>query len=272
MRVDFWGVRGTVVASGKDRVKYGGHTICSSLSISDKEVIVIDAGTGIKKLGDKLIEKIGKGPFHIYLLLTHFHLDHITGLPFFAPLYSPHAVLTVYAPSSPQESQNYLEKIMSGRFFPIDFEETPSRKFFKKIPEHGFKIGQVFISACPLHHPQGSVAYRLQKGEQSLVLATDTEHPEKGMDKRLASFVNQTDVLVYDAMFTPEEYESGRKGWGHSTWLAGTEIAQAAGVQSLYLSHFNPNHSDKIIDASIALSKDKFPRTFGAREGQSVIF
>ncbi len=272
MKIDFWGVRGTVPVSGKNKIKYGGHTICSSLSIADRKIIVVDAGTGIKKLGDKLIKKIDEEPFHIYLLLTHFHLDHIMGLPFFAPLYSANTVLTVCSPSSPQVSKNYLKKIMSGRFFPLDFEKTASRKFFKRMPEDGLKISQVLISTCPLHHPQGSVAYRLEAKEQSIVLATDTEHPARGVDKRLVSFASQANVLVYDAMFTPKEYESGRKGWGHSTWLAATETARAAGVQNLYLSHFNPDHSDKSIDAFISLARKKFPRTFGARGGQSIIF
>jgi len=272
MNVDFWGVRGTVPVSGKDIIKYGGHTMCASLSISEREVIVVDAGTGIKRLGDRLIKETGKGRLNIHLFLTHFHLDHIIGIPFFAPLYSANAVLTVYAPSSPREGQDYLKKIMSGRFFPVDFEEAPSKKFFKKMPEDELKISEVLISACPLLHPQGSVAYRLQEGERSIVMATDTEHPEFGVDQRLTSFVNQADILVYDAMFTPEEYKSGRKGWGHSTWLAGTEIARAAGVGSLYLSHFNPDHSDKNIDEFISLAKNKFPHTFGAREGKSVIF
>jgi len=272
MKVDFWGVRGTVPVSGKDKIKYGGHTICTSLSISEGEVIVVDAGTGIKKLGDRLIKEKGKGRINIHLFLTHFHLDHIMGIPFFAPLYSQNVILTIYTSSSPQESREYLRKIMKGRFFPADFEKTPSQKFFKKMPGDNLKIGQLLISVCPLHHPQGSVAYRLQEGERSVVLATDTEHPEFGVDQRLSSFVNQADILVYDAMFTPEEYISGRKGWGHSTWLAGTEIARAAEVGSLYLSHFNPDHSDKTIDGFISLAKNKFPRTFGAREGKSVIF
>lgn len=272
MRIDFWGVRGSVPVCGKDKNKYGGHTPCASLFISDKEIIIIDAGTGIKRLGDSLIKDIGKKVINIHLFLSHFHLDHITGLPFFAPLYSSNTILTVYASSSPQETERYLSRIMAGRFFPVDFEKTLSQKAFKKMPEESLKIGNIIISTCPLRHPGGSIAYKIGNGRKSIVFATDTEHPEKGVDQRLASFARQTDILVYDATLTLEEYESGRQGWGHSTWLAATKVAREAEVRNLYLSHFNPDHSDKVIDRFISLAKKEFANTFGAREGIPVIF
>lgn len=272
MRVEFWGVRGTSPVSGKDKIKYGGHTLCASLELSDNEFVIIDAGTGIRRLGEKLEEERRGGPLHLHMFLTHFHLDHIMGIPSFRPLYSSEANLTFYAPAPPEETKKYLSIIMGGRFFPMDFEETSSKKTFKEAPTKDFSLGELQISSCPLRHPQGSIAYKIEADRGSIVFATDTEHPEKGVDKRLLAFAQGAEAFIYDAMFTPEEYEAGRRGWGHSTWLAGTQVGGEAGVQTLYLSHYNPSHSDSQIDEILSLARIEFPRTKAAREGMNVAF
>jgi len=266
MRLEFWGVRGSTPVSGNDKNKYGGNTLCACLTTSEGERIIIDAGTGIKKLGDQLISQKGEEPLNIHLLFTHFHLDHIMGLPFFAPLYSPETTLNIYAAYSPEETEKYLSGLMAGRYFPLEFSGTPSRKIIKKISEKEFQIGGAHVSHCPLHHPQESVSYKIQEEEKRIVFATDTEHPEKGVDERLVSFSREADILIYDAMFTPEEYESGRRGWGHSTWLEGTKVAREAGIHSLLFSHFNPDHSDKQIDEFISLARGEFSQANGAIE------
>ncbi len=271
MELEFLGVRGSMPVSGDDRNKYGGHTLCACIVTSDGEWIIIDAGTGISKLGDIFASKEEEKPRNHHLLLTHFHLDHITGLPFFAPLYSSNATLHFHAACDPEQTEEYLSGLMAGKYFPLDFKETPSKKIFKKIPENNFQIGEADISSIPLNHPQESVAYKIQDRGKTIVFATDTEHPEEGIDQKLVSFARDADILVYDAMFTPEEYASGRQGWGHSTWLEGTKVAEEANVDKLYLSHFNPDHSDNQIDEIISLACEKFPQTYGAREGHKEI-
>lgn len=270
MKLEFWGVRGSMPTSGKDKNKYGGYTSCYYLVTSEGEWIIVDAGTGIKNLGESLLRQCGESLIEIHLLMTHFHLDHIIGLPYFAPLYSPRTILNIYADSSPEETEKYLCGLMGARYFPVEFGETPSKKVYKKIPEKEFNIGGVSISYCPLTHPQTSVSYKLQEKEKKIVFATDTEHSEEGLDLRLASFAREADIFVYDAMFTPEEYQSKRQGWGHSTWLEGTKLANEAGVRKLYLSHFNPDHSDNQIDEFISLAREKFPQTYGATEGLTI--
>jgi len=266
MKLEFLGVRGSTPVSGKGKDKYGGHTLCACLNTSRGEWIIIDAGTGIKKLGDRLARERGAKPLHLHILFTHFHLDHIIGLPFFAPLYSPKTTLSFYADCSGEQTEKYLSGLMTGRYFPIKFKETPSRKIFKKIPERRFKIGELEVSFCPLRHPQGCLSYKIQDREKRIVFATDTEHPQDGLDERLVAFARRADILIYDAMFTPEEYNSGRQGWGHSTWFEATKVASEAGVLNLYLSHFNPDHSDKDIDSIISQARKKFTRTYGAIE------
>lgn len=272
MELTFWGVRGTVPVSGKDITKYGGHTPCASVISSEGGIIIIDAGTGIRKLGDMIISEKRSEPTPIHLLLTHFHLDHIIGLPFFAPLYSSLASITFYAPASPENTEKYLSGIMSERYFPFELMNTKSKKIFKKLPDGNFTIGEIQVSHIPLNHPHGCVSYSLCEGDRSVIFATDTEHPENGMDEELVSFATGANFLIYDATYTPEEYESGKRGWGHSTWLEGTRVAREAKVKELYLSHFNPNHPDKRIDGIVSSARKEFPNSEGAKEGLKKIF
>jgi len=272
MRLEFLGVRGSTPVSGKERNKYGGHSPSACLSLPNGEWIIIDAGTGIKKLGDRLARKLGEKPLKIHILLTHFHLDHIIGLPFFAPLYLPKATINFYADSSGKQIEKYLSGLMAGRYFPVKLRETASKKIFKEVPEKKLYIGGLEVSHCPLLHPQGSLSYKIKHRTKKIVFATDTEHPQNGLDERLAAFARGADIFIYDAMFTPEEYDSGRQGWGHSTWLAGTKLARAAAVHKLYFSHFNPDHSDKTIDRIVFLARQNFSKTFGAREGVELNF
>ncbi|HHF51639.1 MAG TPA: MBL fold metallo-hydrolase [Candidatus Aminicenantes bacterium] len=270
MELTFWGVRGSVPVSGKKYVKYGGHTPCASLFSSDKDLIVIDAGTGIMRLGESLMKNRDKKYFHIHLVFTHFHIDHIMGLPFFPSLFSRETKVSFYSPLKPGETQKLLSTLMGGRFFPIPFGKTGAEKNFMEVPSGDFCIGNVRISHIPLNHPQGSFAYRFSEKGRSILFATDTEHPEEGIDEQLVSLAKKADVFIYDATFTPGEYKKGRKGWGHSTWKQGTRIAQKSGVGKLYLSHFNPSHSDKKIDNIIRNAREVFPETYGAREGATL--
>ena len=203
-KLEFWGVRGTVPVWGQDKQKYGGHTLCSFIASSEDDKIIVDAGTGIIELGNSLMSEAGSGQLHIHLLLTHFHLDHIMGMPFFPLLYRQNTLITFYSPVDTEEMEGYLSDLMRGKYFPVDFKDTSSQKEFVQIPRDGFRIGDVQVWAHDLHHPQGSVAYKFLYQDKIFILATDTEHPEKGVDEELAAFCRGADILVCDAMFTPE--------------------------------------------------------------------
>ncbi len=271
MEFTFLGVRGSTPASGKNFNEYGGHTSCSLVQLQDREIIVVDTGTGIIGWGQDLMKSPAGSSLRLNILFTHFHLDHLMGILFFDPLYSPSTQITFYSSLYPKSLEKCLSNLMGGRFFPIKFMETPSKKIFRKIPPGKFRIGGIQISHCPLNHPQGALAFKFQNKHRSVVLATDTEHPKDGIDEELAAFAHGADYLIYDAMLTPSEYRAGKKGWGHSTWEEGIKVAKKAEVGRLVLSHFNPIHTDSKIDQILSQSKKKLPKTFAAREGQKII-
>jgi phosphoribosyl 1,2-cyclic phosphodiesterase len=267
MDVQFWGVRGTFPSPGRDKIRHGGHTPCASVLSRSGEIIIVDAGTGIKDFGDCLVRERGKEPLRATLLLTHFHLDHVIGFPFFAPLFLGDAEITVYAPALPADTQRYLGGLVTGRYFPVELFDTKSRKTYKEVPRGELVLGGIKVTHHRLHHPQGSLAYRFEEDGKSIVFATDTEHPENGVDDDLATFAAGASHLVYDATFTPDEYANGKRGWGHSTWLEGTRLAAAAGAADLLLSHLNPDHGDDLVDGLAASAREHFPRTSAARQG-----
>ncbi len=195
MDIEFWGVRGTTPVSGKDRQKYGGATPCASVVSSAGDIVIVDAGTGIKRLGESLMTRPRDGKLRLHILLTHFHLDHVLGLPFFAPLYAAGAAITFYSPLSPSDTEKQLRGLMSGRYFPVDFKETASAKKYVRVEQDPLTIGKFEISGCPLNHPQGSFGYRIADRSGSIVFATDTEPPEAGLDERLAGFIRGADFL-----------------------------------------------------------------------------
>lgn len=265
MQLEFLGVRGTFPTPDGDRARYGGHTTCSAIRLGPAAHLVIDAGTGLRGLGERIMQEAGAGEIRVDLFLTHFHLDHVLGLPFFAPLYSPRTVLAVHAPGDPLAAKKALAGLMDAPYFPVKFEATAARKEF--LGNKPKIVGGVRISSCPLQHPQGSVAYRLETDEWSLVHATDTEHPAAGLDGRLAGLAAGATWLVYDATYTPEEYAAGKQGWGHSTWLAGAALAEAARAKTLVLAHFNPAHADADIERLLGAARERFPRTIAAAQG-----
>jgi ribonuclease BN (tRNA processing enzyme) len=269
MELEFWGVRGSAPASGRKSARHGGQTPCALLRSRGGDLLIVDAGTGIRRLGERLMSASGRGALELHILLTHFHLDHIIGLPFFAPLYSAQAAITFYSPGAPQETERYLSGLQLGRYFPVEFRETASRKKFVRADERGFRVGKFRVSYCPLNHPQGSVAYRIDERGRSVVFATDTEPPEQGFDERLAGFIRGATFFVCDATFTPRECRV-RQGWGHSSWLDGTRLARAGGVKNLVLSHLNPDHEDALVTRMVGLARKEFRKTFAAREGWTV--
>ena len=277
MQVRFWGVRGSIPSPGAQTVKYGGNTSCIQLSLDrlDRHLI-IDAGTGIRDLGSHLLasSQNGQAP-KTDLFLTHTHLDHIIGFPFFAPLFRPDWALDVYGPLTCEEDdlEAVLGTQLSYRFFPVRQTELAAEVNYTNLPEGHFDLGDgITLSTTYLNHPLLCLAYRFDYGDRRICTGYDTEpfqnpfSPDphdpasteamvlEGMraaeeaNQRLESFVQGADLLIHDAQYTFEEYEAQNKGWGHTAIEDAISLAERAGVKQLILFHHDPQRTDAQLD------------------------
>lgn len=268
MRIRFWGVRGSIACPGPETVRYGGNTPCIEVRCGD-HIIVLDAGTGLRALGNSLNpdEKL------VDLFLTHCHLDHITGLPFFAPLFAAGPRIRLWAGNltPPENIEQVVRKLMSSPLFPVEVE------IFKAMIEfHDFRAGEtlqpfddVTVRTAPLDHPDGVTGYRIEYAGRVFALLSDTEGFPGKHDKELLSLAQDADLIVYDTTFTEQEIVH-RAGWGHSTWERGARLAEQAGAKQLCLFHHDPSHDDDFMDKLAADASAARPNTITAREGQII--
>jgi phosphoribosyl 1,2-cyclic phosphodiesterase len=264
--VRFHGVRGSLATPGLATAAVGGNTSCVEVTCGDTR-IVLDAGTGLRGIGDALATTGGS---ETTLLLSHLHWDHIQGLPFFTPIYLPgHRVEVISGPNGVLPLEAALRRQMSAPFFPVDFEEVSSQLRAREARAgEALAIGPATVRMARLNHPDPVWGYRIEHAGRSVVYATDTEH-YACVDPVLARLAAGADVLIYDAQYTPDEYP-GKVGWGHSTWAAAVELARAAGVKTLVLFHHDPRRSDGAVAELEARAREVFPSVMAAREGMVV--
>ena len=263
MYIKFWGSRGSIPVSGPQFIKYGGDTACVEIRTKNDEVIIVDAGTGIRGLGNKLIEEKKK---RIHLIFTHAHWDHIIGFPFFKPAYLPDTRIVVAGCSDSQAAiTNILSDVMEPPFFPVTMSELKSTIHFAGSCQESITIDSIRIFPINLNHPNNAIGYKFEEEEKTFVYLTDNEigftapgvkelafHHPGGMDYRdYVEFSRNADVLVHDAEYTHEEYHNGRISWGHSCSRDVVELALDAGVKRLGLFHHNQDRSDEEVDAIV---------------------
>lgn len=262
LTVRFLGVRGSIATPGADKTA-GGNTACVEVTAGDTRII-LDAGTGLRTLGD---ERMAKGPRHSTILLSHLHWDHVAGLPFFTPIYVPgHRVEIASGPNGVMPHDDAIRSLFRAPFFPVDYAQLADQVSTRELrANEKFTIGDITITMAKLNHPDPVYGFRLEHGGHSIVYATDTEH-FACVDPTLKKLAAGADILIYDSQYTPEEYPS-KVGWGHSTWLAGAELARAAGVPQLVLFHHDPNRTDAQLAEIEAAAQGNLPGTVAAREG-----
>ena len=270
----FWGARGSIPTPGAGTVRYGGNTSCVEIR-SGEEIIILDAGTGLRGLGNALAAEFKKRPLHLTLLITHTHWDHIQGLPFFAPIYNPRCRLRLVCSEGARTGLiNALTGQMESTYFPVPFSELPSNIEIEELKNFSFTIGQVSIRTLRANHPGNCVGYRLLTPEVLLTFFPDTE-PRPGKDMEMIDFVRESDALILDSQYTAAEYKQ-HVGWGHGCVDDSVALAIAANVKKLYLFHHDPDRNDEQLDAllkharSLATAKKSKLQIEAAREGTSI--
>jgi len=273
MKVKFYGVRGSLPVCGREFERYGGNTTCIKiLRENANRIAIIDAGTGIRNLGKEIIQE-GISQKVINILFSHFHWDHIQGLPFFRPAYNKNQKIGILAMGRKGKIKNLKEIFslqMQKEYFPIRIEAMGAH--FEFLTYGGMQtIYGAMVKAVAQHHLYygGSYGFRIEDESVSLVVCTDVEHID-GIDKNIVNFARGADLLIHDGQYTAQEYKK-YKGWGHSTCEQAAKVAKQAQVKRLIITHHDPDHNDDFLDAMEKKCQKLFPNSLFAKEGMEVV-
>ncbi|SEM66243.1 Phosphoribosyl 1,2-cyclic phosphodiesterase [Syntrophus gentianae] len=252
MIVRCWGARGSISVSGKEYVKYGGDTSCIEIRTQEEKVIIVDAGSGIRGLGNQLLEE---RRFEYSLLFTHAHWDHVIGFPFFKPIYHPGVRMEIFGcPFVATSAQEMLSRILRPPNFPLTLADLRAHLTCRTSCVEPFEIGSMRITPIPLSHPDGGGGYRFEEDGKSFVLLTDNEltyrHPGGLSYEDYIRFCEGADLLIHDAEYTEADYLK-KKAWGHTVYRDALRLAMDAGVAKLGLFHHNQDRTDSELDAMV---------------------
>lgn len=272
MRIKMWGVRGSIPTPGPDTVEFGGNTSCYEVRAGGA-IVVLDGGTGLRLLGQSLLPEM---PIEAWMFFSHVHWDHIQGFPFFTPAFVRGNVIHLHGGLNVTRT---LEETLAGQMdypsFPVHLSEMGGTMTFRDLHEgEVVQVGpnrDVVVSNARGNHPNGVYAYRIDHDGKSVCYITDSEHYAI-VDPKLLKLAKGADVLIFDAMYTPEEYAGTagggpKTGWGHATFAAACELATAAGVKQLVLHHHDPNQNDAMVRDKERRARELFPNTIAAKEG-----
>lgn len=257
MIVRCYGARGSIPVSGEEYLKYGGDSTCMEIRTKNDEIIIVDAGSGIRRLGNRLMSE---GRFKYTIFFTHSHWDHILGFPFFKPLFDAKTTIDLKGcPNAQGNIRKLLSKSMTAPLFPIQFDDLKATINYDGTCPTTFKIDSVRISTIILSHPNAGIGYRFVEDDKVFVFLTDNElgyrHKGGRSFEEYAQFARNADLLVHDAEYTPDQYAT-TIGWGHSTYLDALELALAAGVKRFGLFHHNQDRPDVDLDAIVRKCMD----------------
>lgn len=272
MRIRFWGVRGTIPTPGPTTIKYGGNTSCVQVTTHDKQLIIIDAGSGIRHLGKELM-KNSQGRITGSILISHTHWDHIQGFPFFAPAFGRSNRFVVVGR---KRVGKQLAETMAGQFIepylPFSYNSLPADLIVKEINDgETIIIGDnTKVTVADLNHPGGCLGFRIESNGVVFVYCSDVMHYDDGFDQNLLELAQGADLLVHDSHFASLEERNRFKEYGHSSWIEAAQAAIEARVNCLGLFHYAPDLSDSELDEILIKAREVFPRTILTREGMEI--
>lgn len=270
--VHFWGVRGSIACPGSETVRYGGNTPCIEMRVGGKRLI-FDGGTGLRVLGQSLLSQM---PVEAYMFFTHSHWDHIQGFPFFVPAFIKGNQFHIHGAIAPNGStiEQRLNDQMLHPNFPVPLQIMGAQLEFNDIEiGEAVEIDDIKVENALLNHPGEAVGYRVNWRGYAAAYITDTEHFPERLDENVLWLARNADLMIYDATYTDEEYNSktaSKVGWGHSTWQEAVKVAKAANVKKLVIFHHDPLHNDNFLDRIGEQAAQQFPNSLMAREGLSI--
>jgi phosphoribosyl 1,2-cyclic phosphodiesterase len=269
MQIKFYGTRGSTPVCDPGFFKYGGNTTCVLITFSTGAIAILDAGSGIRKLGNDLIARGHEQFEEIIIGFSHTHWDHIQGFPFFKPAYDPRRTFTMAICGIDRtgvDLRRVFETQMNASFFPVPLENLGATFNFQQLELSGYTHPSgITVDASRHNHPGGAFGYRIREGDTTVVYCTDVEHGD-AINPNVVALAHDADLLIHDAQYTPEELPAKRY-WGHSTWEQAVEVAEQAGVKRLALTHHDPEHDDAFIEKMEKECLERFPNAFFAREG-----
>ncbi|HXX28156.1 MAG TPA: MBL fold metallo-hydrolase [Terriglobales bacterium] len=270
MRIKFWGVRGSTPAPQPENMRYGGNTSCVEVRHGD-QLYVLDCGTGFRVLGQALRKEFNGSPVSAHVFVSHFHWDHIQGLPFFGPLYDNRENHFQFHCSNRTRSlKEVFEAQMASPYFPVGLHQMQARQDFYNLNEGPLDLGDVRLETMWLNHPQGCMGFRIETRDGVMVYATDNEPGDSVFDRNVRQLAAGADVLIYDAQYLPDEYLARRRGWGHSHWREAVNVAMESGAKELVLFHHDPDHNDSCIDQAVKEARNYYARVRAAAEGTEI--
>ena len=274
-KLSFWGVRGSTPTVDPAAWRFGGNTPCLDLVAPDGTQFILDCGTGLRTLGSRwgMVDSFSSSDTHIFV--THYHWDHIQGLPFFSPLYVEKNEFQFYSFRSKFLGRDSLRQVfetqMALPYFPVDFSAMTARRKFREVEgDESFRVGDNKVTARWLNHPQGCLGFRIETAAGTVAYATDNEPGDPALDRSLRELASDADIFINDAQFTPAQLASTRKGWGHSTWKEGVKVAREVNAKTLLLFHHDPDSTDRMVDAILRDARQEFDSVFAASEGMVI--
>ena len=265
-KIRFWGCRGSFPTSEKNMMKYGGDTSCVEIRTHDNNLIILDMGTGLKRLGNNIINDASY-PKNITIVLSHHHLDHLHGFLMFAPLFDSSYKINIYSRRSRNKGlEEVFNTFLQPEIWPVKLDDLQADISFIDLDENDIVINNSTTISNSLHaHPNGAYSIKIKILNKILTYSTDCEHPKEGLNQNVINFAEESDILIHDAQYTPEDLVK-YKGWGHSSWENAVDVAIRSNSKKLILFHHSPDYSDDALDEIERKAKLHFPDLISAKQ------